>query len=72
MVVDLDQADYTSEEFNELLRMRQDLLDKLFARSLEPHERRSLTRIRWALDRVEDARQKRFDQKLIAAFTPVT
>lgn len=52
----LSAAKVTDQELRELLRERQYLLDKQFAKNITKHEKHRLQYVRWSLDRIEDAR----------------
>lgn len=52
-MVDLDRATYDQEGVKSLLECRSRLLDKKFSDGLSRSETVLLTRVRWALDRVE-------------------
>lgn len=45
----------SEEEHQALLRERQELLDKLFAKNISRHEQIRLDYVRWSLDRIDDA-----------------
>jgi hypothetical protein len=46
----------SEKEHHELLRERQALLDKLFAKTISRREEIRLEYVRWSLDRIEDAK----------------
>lgn len=51
--MNLDAASYSDDERRQLLARRAALLDKMFAGTMTRSEQVELTRIRWALDRIE-------------------
>jgi hypothetical protein len=52
----LNAANTSEEEYRDLLRERQVLLDKKFAETITPAELNKLALVRWSLDRIDDAR----------------
>ena len=52
----LNATKITPQEHDALLRERQELLDKKFAREISRRETNRLEYVRWSLDRIEDAK----------------
>jgi hypothetical protein len=53
----LNAATISDEDYEALLKERQDLLDKKFDKTISRQEEIRLEYVRWSLDRIEDARQ---------------
>jgi len=52
----INAASVSQEEHTQLLKEREQLLDKKFASGLTPKEANRLKYVRWSLDRIDDAR----------------